>query len=438
MKRKLAIFTLFLIFIGFNTIFADDWGWPTEKDYFSENGNFVAHVTPPKYLKKDKPLLEVFEITDTQRVLLFQCKMGYIRAPLEVYVSDDGRYVVTVNEHGSVGYGDHVIAFYGKKGRIKNYSMEEILHFSKDISRAELHQLIPHSTSSRWWDENSIKFFDTYAGKLYFCVWLHLFDRWAAWNPANGEEVKVDDKMVKWWNNKGWLWSLEELKRKFHSDAPYEFLGNLKNPDDRRFIEALLSDEKFSQTGRHSRTVWPPSAGSPPIYHLVRYYSASAKRTLAEHILANWDGRPTKRRRSSTGHYYYLGKVEGTVKLPKVVKVEQGTLWVYLVPCTVAKDEWHKKPPIHRLTAPFKHFTNFDLKHTQEFPFGIAGVTPGKYWLKAVLDKTKPLSKHPDRICLPQQGDYQSVESLIITVKAGEMLENVTIDCTQKVTGETN
>ena len=433
MKKILVL--LFVVTALVKVTYADSWGWPTEKDYFSENGKFVAHVTPPQYLKKDKSLFEVFEIKDTQRIPLWQCKMGNERAPVEVYVSDDGKHVVSCNEWGKVGYGDYVVAIYSKDGLIRNYSMEEILHLPKDINRMELFRLIPHSTTSRRWDENSIKFFDTSAGKLYFCVWLHFFDRWIAWNPANGEEVKVDDKMIKIWNNKARLWSVKEIEKKYHGDTPYELLGKLRDPSDRSLIEKLLSDEKFSQISSSSRTLKPPGADNKPVYRLERYCSSSARRLLAERILENWDGK-TPDKRDSFGHpLYYLGAAEGIVKLPNTDNTRDGTLWIYLIPRSINKDKWYEKLPVHRLVVSFSDFSfrNFDIEHTQEFPFGIIGVTPGEYWIKAVLGKTKPPSKIPDIIYLPRQDDYQNTDSPIIIVKAGETVENITIDCIHKV-----
>ena len=437
---KKAFLILFVVIPGIKAVYADSWSWPTEKDYFSENTRFVAHITPPKYLKEDKPLLEVFEIKDTQRVSLFRYKIYYMRAPLEVYVSDDGGYVVTVNEHGKVGYGDHVVAFYGKKGRIKNYSMEEILHLPKNISNMELFELVPHSTTSRWWDRNSIKFLDKYSPSLYFCIWLDLFDRWIAWNTTSGKEVRVDDKMMKRWNNKARLWSREEIKKKSRGDAPYKFLGNLKNPEDRHLIEKLLSDEKFSIEGSRSRTVRPSSAGSPPIYHLERYYSSSSNRLLAEQILANWDGRPAYQRTSSKQPLYYLGKVKGMVLLPKTDTPKEAALWLYLVPTSIPQEQWHKKPPVQHLMKNFTDygFRNFDLEFTAKFPFAIAAVTPGQYRIKAVLDKTKPLSKRTDSIYVPQPGDYQSLGSTVITIEVGKTVDNIIIDCTHEVTDAIN
>lgn len=467
MKKILVLVVMMLVAVAY----ADSWPWPTEKDYSSEDRRCVAHVTPPGYLKKDEPILEVFEIHATERSALWQCKMGDMRAPLEVYVSNNARYVVTINEHARAGYGDYILGFYGREGRIKDYSLEEILDLPEPITKSEIEQmkrllkdmgnldkeqlsqlrerlsewesiyrLIPHSTTSRWWDQNSIKFFDAYGGNLYFCIWLHLFDRWMAWNPANGEEVTVSDEMIQKWNDKARLWSIKETEKPYPGDTAYEFLAKLMNREDRPLIEELLSDERFSAGGAHSRTVRPPSPDGGPVYHLERYYCSSPRRLLAERLLANWDGRPTDKRVSSRQPLYYLGKVEGVVTLPRTDDPSKATLWIYLVPSSVPEDQWYIKPPVHRLIAAFADFgfRNYDLDHTRKFPFGITGITPAGYWIKAVLDKTEPLSKRLDQIYLPQQGDYQSIDSPIITVKAGGTLENVTIDCTHKVTNATH
>jgi hypothetical protein len=437
---KKILVPLFALIASVTVSYADSWPWPTEKDYFSANGRFVAHVTPPKYLQKDEPLLEVFEIRATERVPFWQHKMGNLKAPVEVYVSNDGECVVSINEHGRVGYGDYVLAFYGKDGRIKNYSMEQVLHLPKDISPLELVRLIPHSVSSRWWDRNSIKFFDTYLGKLYFCIWLHLFDRWIAWDPTSGEELGVSDEMIEKWNNKARLWSIKEIEKPYPGDTGYEFLAKLKKPDDRPLIEKLLLDEQFSVRGTHSRTVRPPSTDGGPVYHLERYYCSSARRLLAERLLASRDGRPTDKRVSSTQPLYHLGKIEGVVTLPKTDDANKATLWIYLVPSTVPKDQWHREPPVQRLAVSFSDysFRNFDLEHTQKFPFGIAGVTPGEYWIKAVLDKTKPFSKPADKFYVPDVGDYESIESPMISIQAGETIENLSIDCTHQVADGTD
>jgi len=466
MKKILII--LFVLFAGIRVVCADTWLPPKERDYYSGNSKFVAHVTPAK--EKAKPLLEVFEIGDAQRLPRWQCELGNEVAPVQVYVSDDGKWVVTLDEWYKAGYGHHVLAFYSKKGKIKNYSLEELLNLPEPITKAEIEQmqrllndirdldderllrvrqvlsqwqavyrLIPHSASSRRWGLHSIKFFDTYAGKLYFCIWLHILDRWMAWNPANGEEVEIDEKMVETWNHRARLWALNQIERGTdYYYTPYEFLGKLKNPEDRPLIEQLLSDRDFGGYGRSSQT--KVGQDGKRIDHLTRYGVYSAKRLLAEQMLAKWDGKPSDRRGLSHPPLYHVGKVEGVVTLPSTDDPAKATVWIYLVSSSVPEEQWYIKPPVHRLIAAFTDFgfRNYDLDHTQEFPFSITGVTPGEYWIKAVLDKTKPLSKRLDRIYLPQQGDYQSVDSPIITVKAGETVADITIDCTKRVNGGTD
>lgn len=471
--RRILIIQL-VLFAGIRAICADTWLPPREKDYFSENKIFVAHVTLAE--QKAKPVLEVFEVRDAQRLPRWQCELGNEVAPVEVYVSDDGEWVVTLDEWYKVGYGDHVLAFYSKKGQIKNYSLEEILDLPEPITKSDIeqgieqmqrllkdmdisnldkeelvrlrqvlserlwvYQLIPHSVSSRQWGAHSIKFFDAYAGKLYFCIWLHILDRWMAWNPANGEEVKVDEKMVESWNRRARLWALNEIEGGTdYYYTPYEFLGKLKNPKDRPLIEKLLSDEDFGGYGRSSQT--KVGQDGKRIYHLTRYSVSSAKRLVAEQILAKWDGKPSDRHGLPHPPLYHLGKVEGVVILPKTDDPNKATLWIYLVSSTVPKDQWHRKPPVQRLAVFFSDysFRNYDLEHTQNFPFGITGVTAGEYWIKAVLDKTKPFSKPTDKFCVPGVGDYESIDSPMICIQPGETIENLTIDCTHQVADGTD
>jgi len=422
MMKKILFLLLFVKTFG--AAYADEWPWPQEKDYYSENKRFVAHVTPPKYPEKTGSLLEVFETKKAQKTSLWRCKLGNKVAPVEVYMSNNGRYVVTNNEWHEVGYGDFVLAFYDKNGLIKNYAMEEILHLSGDNSNFELFRLIPHSASSRWWDENAIKFFDTYNGKQYFCIWLHLFDRWIACNPANGKEIRVEEEMIEGWNRKARLWAIKQIEEKTPGEKPYEFLGNLKNPADRRYVEQLLSSKHFSQTSQKSKE-----------NHLLRYTAGSTERLLAERILARWDGRTTEKRAASTMPLHYLGKLEGTVTLPVTDNPRNATLWIYLIPDNIPEGQWHKQPPVQRLVASFADYSlkRFDLEYTRKFPFCISTITPARYRVKAFLDTTKPLSKYTDKIYLPRQGDYQSNESAILRIKAGEIADDITIVCTRKV-----
>lgn len=422
MKKILVI--LFVIIPGIKAIYADTWACPPEKDYFSENKLFVAHVIPAK--KETKPKLEVFEIKDSEKTPLWQCILGNEGTPMDVFISDEGKYVATVNEcsrrvHGALG--DYVVAFYNKEGLVKNYSLEQILHYPDNIDEREFRKLTRRSVSGRSWASMPM-FLDQYNAKLYFCVWLLYGQRWLAWEVSSGEEVKISDKMVKRWNEKGRLWARKQgIKSKSWASA-VQFLGKFKKNKDREIIESLLTNKDFytwyEQTGRK----------------FLRYYCWSPKRALAERILAEWDGKPMKNPGRSNQEYYYLGVVEGTVKLLQPPKAGDRWLSIYLIPSSTAEEKWYRKVPVHRLTT---YFWKYSFHNCQwpgsTIPFRIQGVTPSKYWLKAVWDKAKPYNFEDNYITgPPQEGDYQSVESPIITVKAGEKIENIIIDCTHKVT----
>jgi len=432
MRRERYTSVLIILLFALESVFADSWIFPKERyrSDSSENGTFAVYLTPPK--GKSDSLLEVIEIKDQNEAILWKRTLKGQYLPMGVYVTNDGGNVVTVNQIGFAGYGDYVMVFYNANGLIKNYSMEEILHLPKNIEDSELRKLVPHSTSSRWWDRHSVKFFDASSGKLHFCIWLGVFNRWTAWDATNGQEIKPDDKMISRWNTKARMLSIKRIKegpqgrRLDEQDTPFVFLSRLKRPEDRKYIEQLLSNNLFlSGVGNSKRG-------------LLHYTQCSSRRSFAERLLAKWDGKSTEIH-DPFGYdrqiYYHLGVIDGVVKLPQVPKVGDGKLWVFLVPDNVARNRWRREPPTHRLVASFnKHLLSpYNPKASRNFLFSIEGITPGKYWLKAVWDKAKPRRKYYALICRPKQGDYESIESPVITIEAGKIVEDVIIDCTHKV-----
>ena len=436
MKRLLVSFTLFFILAGYNNTCVGRWGLPREKDYFSENEVFVGHVTPADGTKK--AFLEVSKVKDTERAPLWQCTLGNEGTPEEVFVSNDGNYVATLNEVSRRvprGRGDYVIAFYNKDRLIKNYSLEQILHYPEKIDEKEFGRLAPVSSVGRLWAFRPV-FLDNYKGKLFFCVWLTHGCRWLGWDVRTGKEIVIDDNSTERWNRKGRAWALKEIeqgKPSSYQMAAYKFLGEIRNPKDRSLIEELLSDENFTWWGRESSSKMVEQ--NRHIYHLIQYTQASSERSLADQILAKWNGRPVKEKPYTDSILYFLGKVKGVVRLPKTDIPKEGTLWIYLVPGSTPKDQWHKKPPVQLLIALFGEysFKDFDLEFTEEFPFAISTVTPGEYWVKAVLDKTKPYSRQEDKFYKPQKGDYENTSSQNIIVKAGQTVENLIVNCNEKI-----
>ncbi len=105
---------------------------------------------------------------------------------------------------------------------------------------------------------------------------------------------------------------------------------------------------------------------------------------------------------------------------------------------SVAERNWYSQVPVHRITG---YFWEYSFSNSQwlgiSIPFRIQGVTPGKYWLKAVWDKAKPYTFEDNYIKgPPQDGDFQSTDAPTITAKAGETVDNVILNCTHEVSGE--
>lgn len=413
-------------------VHADSWARPVEKDYFSPKKAFVAHVTPAKEPAKAK--LEIFQITDAQRIPLWQCALGNEGAPQYIFLTDDGRYVATVNEnnnrvHG--GMGDYVVAFYNKTGLIKNYSLEQILHYTGPPNRLgiskELRHLVSRSVSGRSWATMPM-FFDKQNDNLYFCVWLYYGKYFLAWDPTTGAELKITDNLKNRWNEKGRKWALAEGTKSRSYGIAVEFLLSLKRPEDRKVIESLLTTEPKFYT--QAVKDWNSKERK-----FLRLNAACPKRAAAERALARWDGKPTENKDRSQ-IYYYLGTVSGTISLPEAPGPDKSRLCLYLIPGETTGADWHKSVPVHRVT---EYFWKYSYHNAQwppaEIPFRIEGVAPGTYTVKAVWDKATPRTFGDDYIkAPPQQGDYENTSPPTITVDAGEKVENIKIDCTHKVT----
>ena len=411
--------------------YGDTWARPTEKDYFSPGKEFVAHVTPAKGDAKAK--LEMFRLNDSDRIGLWQCALGNEGAPIYVFITDDGRYVATVNENNSRvhgGMGDYVVAFYNKAGLIKNYSLEQILHYTGppnrlDISK-ELRHLVSRSVSGRSWATMPM-FFDRQGDNLYFCVWLYYGKYYLAWDPTTGAEVKITDDLKKRWDNKGREWALAEgMKSRSYAIAA-EFLTHLKRPEDRKVIASLLTAEAKFYTR-------PVRDWNSKNRRFIRLEASCPKRATAESALARWDNKPgTNEDRSQ--RYHYLGTVLGTVHLAEAPGPDRSHLCLYLIPGDSITEDWHKSVPIHRVTEYFWQYSYHNAEWPgKDIPFRIQGVTPGKYTVKAVWDKAEPRTFGDDYIKdPPQKGDYQSKAGPSIIVNAGQKVENADIDCTHKV-----
>ena len=417
---------------------ADSWLPPTAFDTFSENGGFVAHVTPAN--TNYKATVVVSAIKNHRTNGLWRASLSNDYCPTEVVVSDDGSSVVTLDNWGGVGYGDNVVAIYGPSGLKAKYSLEEFAppakpKASSDVLIFSIHGgydgKFVHSTSSRHWRRYSIYFFYPHARESLFCLWLDWEKRWVVWQMADGKLRKVTADLASKLNTEGRNRALQEVKTGENPSAALNFIGRLRRPEDRPLIEAWLRDSKFST----SSTMSYSSAHPNPSF---RYNAYSFKRQEAESILSCWDGITTNICvMGSLEEYHFLGTIKGQVALSVAPKKGDGTLRLYLIPTDVPLEKWSGSRPQHYLIADLH--SNFPMEledqKMKDFPLGrtidfiFYGVTAGNYRLKAVWNKTPPFAKPETIVCLPRSGDYENTSSPLIAVKRGRIIDGVHIEC---------
>ena len=98
-------------------------------------------------------------------------------------------------------------------------------------------------------------------------------------------------------------------------------------------------------------------------------------------------------------------------------------------------ESWFNTRPAQYLYWDFEGLDLSYYKVSRSIRCLLKGVTPGKYWVEAVWDRKKPFYNWDDDFYKPERGDYESVESPVIEVKAGEKLDAGKIKCEKKVKG---
>ncbi|MEE9456295.1 MAG: hypothetical protein V3W11_03990 [bacterium] len=123
---------------------ADSWLAATEQDYYAVNEAYYLHVVPGDGSTPARGTLYHLFVGGGEEEVWSRDLENAV-APVTVLISGDGRYVVTSDDWGGVGYGPNVVVIYGPEGVVvKKFALEDLL------TEAEI-AIVPHSTSSRWW-----------------------------------------------------------------------------------------------------------------------------------------------------------------------------------------------------------------------------------------------------------------------------------------------
>jgi hypothetical protein len=453
-KVKAILAPLFLSFLSLHlfctSLNADDWLQPSTQDYFSENRNYVVQVIPAK--DTGKPSATVFSVASGNRKKLWQTSLVNARAPHVVLLSDDGNSLVTFDDWAGVGYGTNVVAIYGKQGLLKNYSLEDFAPEPKEDRRKSISTQmqtnadgtisitghirdIPgyrgrfsHTTSSRWWNNNNLVFFNKEANGLILCLWLDWDLRWVAWQMSDGKLVKVTKQQTERWNATGRQLAHKNAQTPEPSMVSLNFLGRLKNPSDRQYVEKQLRDTTFHIASSDS-------TDSETKISKFQLFSYSGRRLSADFILARWDG--SWPNTSSLSHAHestrLLGTVETSVVFPVGLKKEEGVIRAYLIPASTPLEKWSQATPEHYLVAHLRSHRPFDFRDgkIQPLPLGeqlnlsIQTVTPGDYRLKVIWFRKESAEQTATILKQPASGDYETIDSPLITVRAGQTVKDI-------------
>ena len=131
---------------------ADTWAMPVDSTYHSENGQFQFLVGVGNFSgsPRKEPRGTLHRKSGAQWEVVWTNRLVNRISPVHVMIHDSGLYVVTFDEHHSVGQNPVVI--YGKDGGlIANLSLADL--------GLENHPNISRSVSSYWWNESAIMIF---------------------------------------------------------------------------------------------------------------------------------------------------------------------------------------------------------------------------------------------------------------------------------------
>lgn len=136
----LVLFSLLLAFAAK----ADFWELPTCKTYYSVDSSTSIYVMPAcittvkkrkaknadtcsgRCLKERPPLAVVYRHSNHKKNIACSFELVNVYVPHQVFISNNGVYVITIDNWGGTGIGEYVMVIYKHSKLIKHYSLAEI------------------------------------------------------------------------------------------------------------------------------------------------------------------------------------------------------------------------------------------------------------------------------------------------------------------------
>ena len=113
---------------------ADTWEPPTTRMFTSANALYRVTVlphyphAPPEAGEKERPLAMVERFESARFMPDWERKLENRIAPLDALISNDGAYLVTLDNYAAVGKGDNVVVIYRRGGElVRKLSLGQLL-----------------------------------------------------------------------------------------------------------------------------------------------------------------------------------------------------------------------------------------------------------------------------------------------------------------------
>lgn len=168
-SKKILLFAGPLLW-SMSAAFPDDWGWPEPRSFHSRGFSYVAEIFPPhsRQNNSEQPFCYFYKMGypgkqwEIKPELVWQAKLNNELMPFQALISMDGE-LVTLNEHGRVGY-ENTVAVYDRKGQLlKSFHLDELI---TDEDEGQFSR----SASSRWWNNNAKYYFMKNPARLYILL----------------------------------------------------------------------------------------------------------------------------------------------------------------------------------------------------------------------------------------------------------------------------
>jgi hypothetical protein len=175
MGRMVVITGLWLALLASHPA-ADDWARPEPTSFHSRGFLYVAEIFTPRSRQNagNRPLCYFYSVGfagsgwNVDARLVWKAPLVNPTGPYEAVLSMDGD-LVTLNEHGRVGYDNAVVIYRRDGSLVKAYALDDLLP-ARAISGNENEAKVPLSTSSRWWTRNAQYYFLARPSRFYVAL----------------------------------------------------------------------------------------------------------------------------------------------------------------------------------------------------------------------------------------------------------------------------